>query len=204
MPVDVGTRTWGPVWTTSRWTTLSALTCVIPVPKGKTRFRIALLFVESFFGKNGARIFGIHINGRVVDMKVDIHKRVGKNKPLYLQFDNIVPVDGKLTISLKSELNNPTLSGIYIEGGSDPFFLPLPQQHCCETKQSMRASKMQDKVYSVYRSTVSRPPPMHFWNNRLFSSGFSATSRSCRRLFKKYEDALPDLEEKREHCCTAK
>lgn len=116
IPGDVGKSRWAAMWASSRWTTLPALTYVIPAPKGNTKFRIGLFVVESYFGKNGARVFDVAINGKVLDAKVDIHKRVGKSKPMYLQFDNIQPVDGKLTISLKRMVENPTLNGIYIEG----------------------------------------------------------------------------------------
>lgn len=74
------------------------------------------MFAESYFNKAGVRVFDIAVNGKVLESKVDILKHKGKNFPLWLQFVNIASVDGKLEISLRRVIQNPTLNGIYISG----------------------------------------------------------------------------------------
>lgn len=109
-----GPAPWDPAYTSHRWTTAPVLAYDIPLPPGS--FTVRLLFAETFFAKSGARLFDVLINGVEKLNDLDVFDSVGKNVGLILDFPNISPTAGHITVTLVKGLENPMLSGILIEG----------------------------------------------------------------------------------------
>lgn len=109
---------WKPVYSSYRYATHGNVDYRIPVPSGV--FSVAVAFLESWNGasKPGVRVFDLKINGAVKKSSIDVAASVGFRKPLYLKFENIRPVNGRITITAVRipGKQNPMLSAIIVNG----------------------------------------------------------------------------------------
>ena len=104
-----------------------------PVSKEGT-YTVNLLFAETYSGaqKPGSRVFGIAIEGKVVNDSLDVAKETGGlNIPLVETY-KVEVTDGNLDIDLLKRIQNPAIKGIEILGPAEanlnlpPRFGPLP------------------------------------------------------------------------------
>lgn len=109
-----GPSTWDSIYSSHRWTRSTVLQYTIPVQSGD--YAVKLLFAEIYFGNVGARIFDIYINGVLKKSNLDVYKEVGKHVGLILNYPKVSAVRGNIQITLIHVLENPMISGIFIEG----------------------------------------------------------------------------------------
>ncbi|CAN8062478.1 unnamed protein product [Agarophyton chilense] len=109
-----GAAPWDPLFSSHRWTQESVLSYKIPVPAGT--FTVKLLFAEVFFAVPGARSFDVFINGVTKDQNLDIFKTVGKNVGFIKTYGGIPSKGGFIDITLIKAVENPMISGIFVEG----------------------------------------------------------------------------------------
>jgi len=87
----------------------------VAIPNGQ--YTVELMFNESEFEEAGKRLFGLRIQGKIVEPKLDIYARSGgKNRALILTFPEIKVANSKLMIQFDRQVGEPCLSGIYVTG----------------------------------------------------------------------------------------
>lgn len=109
-----GPEPWDSAFSSHRWTYASSLTYKIPVRAGS--FTVKLLFSEIYFTKPDERAFDVVINGVTKENKLDVFKVAGHKVGLVRPYKNIQSKGGYITVSLVKSVENPMLSGIFIEG----------------------------------------------------------------------------------------
>ncbi|KAI0561034.1 Malectin [Gracilaria domingensis] len=109
-----GAAPWDPLFSSHRWTQESVLSYKIPVPAGT--FTVKLLFAEVYFATVGARTFDVFINGATKEQNLDVFKAVGKNVGLINTYGGVPSKGGFIDITLIKAIENPMISGIFIEG----------------------------------------------------------------------------------------
>lgn len=101
------------VYLTERVST-STLTYVIPAPKGE--YTVTSMHAESYFSNIGERVFNIEINSEPVRTGLDVFAEVGQNVALNLDFENIKPVNGSITVKFVNVVEKALVNGIRIVG----------------------------------------------------------------------------------------
>ncbi|PXF47087.1 Malectin-A [Gracilariopsis chorda] len=109
-----GPAPWDTVYSSHRWTKESVLSYKIPVPAGT--FTVKLLFAEVYFSAVGLRTFDVFINGATKEQNLDIFKAVGKNVGLVKTYNGVPSKNGFIDVTLIKAVENPMISGIFIEG----------------------------------------------------------------------------------------
>ena len=86
----------------------------LQVPNGT--YTVTLKFVEPFYDKPGARVFGVKIQEKQVIETLDIFAKAGKNQALDSTFKDIEVKIGALRIDFTRQVEFPCIAGIVIDG----------------------------------------------------------------------------------------
>ena len=117
-----------PVYQSVRWDTAGY---DIAVPNGS--YRVTLQFNEPAYDRVGARVFGVALQGHIVERRLDIFERAGKNHALDLVYDKVEVKQGLVSIGFLKDIASqlleadrkemdagyadyPCIAGIVIEG----------------------------------------------------------------------------------------
>jgi hypothetical protein len=84
------------------------------VPDGT--YTVTLKFVENEFGRRGARVFDVWIQGKKAADKVDIFARAGRDKAYDLSFPNVAVKNGMLAVDFGDRIHYPSIAGLAVEG----------------------------------------------------------------------------------------
>lgn len=76
-------------------------------------YEVKLHFAETYFTRDGKRVFDIDLEGQRVYNDLDIHREAGHDRALVKTF-NVTVNDGELNIDFTPGKNNPQLAGIEI------------------------------------------------------------------------------------------
>ena len=88
----------------------------IPVSNGV--YTVALHLVEIFHQTTGARTFNISVEGSPALSNLDLYKLAGHDTAFEYWVRNVTVQDGRLSIALRTVLENATISGITIYSDS--------------------------------------------------------------------------------------
>jgi len=86
----------------------------LKVPNGT--YTVTLKFVEPFYDKPGARVFGVKIQEKQVIETLDIYAKAGKNQAIDFTFKDIEVKIGALRIDFTRKVEFPCIAGIVIDG----------------------------------------------------------------------------------------
>jgi len=86
----------------------------LKIPNGK--FAVTLQFCEPHYGEAGKRVFGVKLQGKHVIEELDVFGKVGKNKALDYDFEDIEVKDGLLEIDFVKVVEFPCIAAIAVEG----------------------------------------------------------------------------------------
>lgn len=81
---------------------------------GNGVYDVTLKFLEVHYKEKNKRYFGVKIQNKIVEQRLDIYAHAGYGKPLELTYNNIKVTNGRLHIQFKKILDNAILAGIVI------------------------------------------------------------------------------------------
>ena len=105
-----------------------ALSYDIPVTANGL-YSVELNFAEIYQNNPGSRSFSVAIEGNTVARDIDLYELVGHDTGYSQTFNNIAVDDGKVTIELIADIENPTIAGLAVysrDGELDTSVSVLP------------------------------------------------------------------------------
>lgn len=100
------------------------------IPVSNATYNVMLHFAELYHNTAGARSFNLSIEGQPVLSDFDLYSVAGHDTAYDQRVNNIVVADGKLTISLTSNIDNGTLSGFAIYSSDGGTFTGSNEPEC--------------------------------------------------------------------------
>ena len=91
------------------------------IPVSNATYSVVLHFAELYQTASGARSFSVNVEGKLVLSRFDLFGAVGRFAAYDQRVDGIAVTDGKLTITLTTEIDNATIAGFAIyssDGGA--------------------------------------------------------------------------------------
>ncbi len=139
----------GDLFQTEKYTLDSTLTYKVPVPNTGA-YTVSTYHAETYFSAAGKRSFNIVINGVTMRKNLDVFVAAGgKNKALLVNFFDISPVDGFITISFTKVIQNPFVNGIQIYGyGAGNIAIGGLEDGSCKS-QSPKISPLPSPSFTV-------------------------------------------------------
>ncbi|MFI5349805.1 MAG: malectin domain-containing carbohydrate-binding protein [Elusimicrobiota bacterium] len=82
-------------------------------------YTVTLKFNEPHFAETGKRLFGISLQGRTVEERLDIFARAGRNRALEISYPDVRVVDGEVRIAFQRIAGLPCVSAVVISGRTE-------------------------------------------------------------------------------------
>jgi hypothetical protein len=120
------------------------------IPVSNATYSVVMHFAELYHTTAAARSFDVSIEGQLVMDDVDLYTLVGHDGAYDFTVNNIVVTDNKLTIELKTNVDNATISGFAIYSNNGGVFEEPPEPVCTDAQRQTPAA-------IDYNRAVSRP-----------------------------------------------
>lgn len=105
------------------------------VPVTAATYSVKMHFVEMYHETAGARSFSVTVEGQSALENVDLFSLVGRNGAYEYVIEDVPVSDGKLTVTLTTQTDNATISGIAIYSADGGEFEEPPTPVCNETER---------------------------------------------------------------------
>lgn len=131
------------------------------IPVTSATYSIKLHFVEMFHESAGARSFSVNVEDQEVLNNVDLFSLVGRFGAYEYLVDNVVVSDGHLTVTLITQEDNATISGIAVYSADGGEYVEPPEPVCNEAERQLPRTVNYDNEFSdpqYFDQNVARPP----------------------------------------------
>jgi hypothetical protein len=91
------------------------------LPLGNGTYRVTLKFCEPHYAEAGKRVFNVRLQGQPVIERLDVFARVGQNRALDFNFDNVAVTNGWVDLEFEPVVEFPAIAAIAIEGAVGRF-----------------------------------------------------------------------------------
>ena len=130
------------------------------IPVSNATYSVVLHFAELYQTAAGARSFSVSVEGKSVLTNFDLFNTVGRFTAYDQRVDGVAVTDGKLTISLSTQVDNATIAGFAIYSSDGGTFTGNDEVSCSDSDRQTPTSISYDRA--VTRSEQKNPPSGSF------------------------------------------